>query len=638
MITGIRNSINLLRNMGWRYSQFRIKHEMLRKTGLLKKRFAANPPYQQHITLEEWKKHSGNFFFKSKQSLSFDRHPTHIIKERFQNLKEGKFLFFNSTELHIGRDYDWITNPDTGYAYDISNHWTEIADYSTEAGDIKYVWEKSRFSYLYDIIRYDYHFNEDCGEFVFSEILSWIKANPINCGPNYRCSQEISLRVLNWTFALNYYRNSPLLSEDIFNQIQFVIYWQIDHVYQNIDFSRIAVRNNHAITETLALYLIGLLYPQFPNATKWKEKGKKWFEEEIAYQVYEDGTFLQFSMNYHRVVVQLLTWGIVLAEKNNESFNKLVYERAVKSIEFLRTCIVDENGYLPNYGANDGALFFKLNDADYGDYRPQLSALATALKLDLDFQEEAEDVNWYGLKKQELRKWKPAPGIHSFKKGGYYIFRETETLTFIRCGKHKDRPSQADNLHLDIWYKGENVLLDGGSYKYNTDQETLNYFMGTTSHNTVMLENYDQMEKGSRFIWYNWTQAKDAFVRETEESYYFKGAINAFSYLSKGIVHERKVIKDRNNPKWIVKDTIINKPNQLSLRQLWHLPLKHLPVLWKSVNEKNEEILEKKQQGLVSELYGKKEVSQMIVFETHSEEITTKFEIESTNEKKAKEI
>jgi hypothetical protein len=180
-------------------------------------------------------------------------------------------------------------------------------------------------------------------------------------------------------------------------------------------------------------------------------------------------------------------------------------------------------------------------------------------------------------------------------------------------------------------------LVDGGSYKYNTDQETLNYFMGTASHNTVMLENYDQMKKGSRFIWYNWTQAKDAFVNETEESYNFKGAINAFSYLSKGIVHEREVIKDRNNPKWIVKDRIINKPDELSMRQLWHLPLKHLVVLWKSVDEKNEEISEKKLEGYFSELYGKKEVSQMIVFETHGEEITTEFEIVSANEKKTKE-
>jgi hypothetical protein len=634
MISGIRNGINLFQNMGFRYSQFRVKHELLRRTGLLKKRFPLNPPYQQYFTLEEWRKNSRKFFFYSKQSLSFPRQPSEAINETFKKLKEGKFMFFNSIQFKIGSNYDWISNPDTGYKYDISKHWTEIADYSKEAGDIKYVWEKSRFSYLYDIIRYDYHFNEDCSKFVFSEIISWIKANPVNCGPNYRCSQETSLRVLNWTFALHYYRYSTFLTEDIFNEIQFAIYWQMHHVYQNIDFSRIAVRNNHAITETLTLYLTGLLYPQFPDSLKWKEKGKKWFEEEIAYQVYEDGTFLQFSMNYHRVVIQLLTWGIVLAEKNSESFNKIVYERAGKSIQFLRSCMVDENGYLPNYGANDGALFFKLNDADYRDYRPQLAALGTALKMDLDFEKESEDIHWYGLEKQECKKWKPTSGIHAFDKGGYYIFRETDTLTFIRCGNHKDRPSQADNLHLDIWYKGENVLLDAGSYKYNTDQETLNYFMGTASHNTVMLENYDQMKKGSRFIWYNWTQATEAFINETEDSYYFKGVIRAFGYLSKSILHQREIIKDKNKPKWVVKDTIINKPNQLFMRQLWHLPLKHFPVFWKSVNEKNEEISQKKRKGYVSELYGKKEVSEMIVFETPSEEIITEFEIESTKENK----
>jgi hypothetical protein len=36
-------------------------------------------------------------------------------------------------------------------------------------------------------------------------------------------------------------------------------------------------------------------------------------------------------------------------------------------------------------------------------------------------------------------------------------------------------------------------------------------------------------------------------------------------------------------------------------------------------------------------LYGKKEVSQMIVFETHGEEIAVEFEIVSANEKKTKE-
>ena len=66
-------------------------------------------------------------------------------------------------------------------------------------------------------------------------------------------------------------------------------------------------------------------------------------------------------------------------------------------------------------------------------------------------------------------------GCISFDKGGYYCIREKDTFSFIRCGRYKDRPAHADNLHLDIWYQGENYLFDGGSYKYNTTEKLLRY-------------------------------------------------------------------------------------------------------------------------------------------------------------------
>lgn len=150
---------------------------------------------------------------------------------------------------------------------------------------------KSRFSFLYDIIRYDQKTGKSHASFVFTQIIDWIHQNPLNCGPNYKCSQEISLRILNWVFALYYYRTDKALTEEVFDLLIRSIYGQMKHVRTNINFSRIAVRNNHAITETLTLYLIGLLFPQFPDAKEWKEKGKKWFEEEIKYQIAEDGTF-----------------------------------------------------------------------------------------------------------------------------------------------------------------------------------------------------------------------------------------------------------------------------------------------------------------------------------------------------------
>ena len=67
-------------------------------------------------------------------------------------------------------------------------------------------------------------------------------------------------------------------------------------------------------------------------------------------------------------------------------------------------------------------------------------------------------------------------------------YRETVySFMMIRCGKHMNRPSQADNLHVDIWYDGVNILRDAGSYRYNVDQKLTNFFTGTISHNTLMV-------------------------------------------------------------------------------------------------------------------------------------------------------
>lgn len=618
------NGLKVVRNMGWRYVAFRSVHELNRRTGRLKKRFPQAPAFQRYLSLDEWKQQPVTFFFQSREEVTVARMPTPALAARFKQVKEGKLTFFNGASLSLGKDFSWMKNPDSGFLYNGEQHWTEVNDYSLEAGDIKFVWEKARFAYLYDIIRYDHHFEKDNATLVFNDILSWIGANKVNSGPHYKCSQEISLRVLNWTFALYFYRHSPALTAEIFDQVQYAIYWQLHHVFHNINFSRIAVRNNHAITETLALYLGGLLFPSLPGAATWKEQGKKWFEEEIAYQVYDDGTFLQFSMNYHRVVIQLFTWALRLSELNGESFARHVKERAVKSLRFLRVCMNDSNGWLPNYGANDGALFFRLNDQHYRDYRPQLEALATLLQMDAGFTEINEDLYWYGLQ--------PAAGndtvlekdkvLYSFPEGGYFICREKETLTFLRCGNHKDRPSQADNLHLDIWHKGENLLMDAGSYKYNTDETTLRYFMGTASHNTVMLGHYDQMLKGPRFIWYNWTQCSRARLYETPDEYIWEGAISGFQQVGADIVHIRQVRKKKNAAAWVIKDHIQHKPAHLFMRQLWHT------CTPEKLNTRSEDssgaILQPScQPGMYSSLYGVKENNSSIVFTTTADTIIT---------------
>ena len=244
------------------------------KLGWQKKIFPMQPKTVEYTTLENWRNNLPPFFFYGKNVPNLPKEEKEILAQTFQEIQKGIFTFFNKTKIKLGTEYNWLVNPLTDYRYNINKHWSEVQDLSKEAGDIKYVWEKARFSFLYDVIRYDYHFEDDQSKYVLEEIEDFITKNPINQGPNYKCSQETSLRVMNWTFALYYYKDSPHLTEALFQKIMHNIYWQIHHVYHNIHFSRITVRNNHAITETLMLYLSAKLFPFFPNVAEWSKKVK----------------------------------------------------------------------------------------------------------------------------------------------------------------------------------------------------------------------------------------------------------------------------------------------------------------------------------------------------------------------------
>jgi hypothetical protein len=273
-------------------------------------------------------------------------------------------------------------------------------------------------------------------------------------------------------------------------------------------------------------------------------------------------------MNYHRVAVQLLTWGIRLSHLNDNKFEQVVYERASKSLDFLDASYDSISGYLPNYGNNDGALFFKLTSDDYREYTSQLNDLR--LVMNEFAYDVSESSHWLGYESYKTKERGTGAFIRQFEKGGYYILQEQDVKTFIKCGHYKDRPAQSDNLHVDIWVDGNNVFRDSGTYKYNTSKELSDYFNGCEGHNTISLNGSDQMLKGGRFIWYYWVKKAKAKLTEEKNNFLFTGAIQAFRNEGKNIVHSRKIEKRKGELFWEVTDTV-EKNGDKELRIFWHL-------------------------------------------------------------------
>ena len=625
----IKKLYKIFKNQGFKYVFFRSQYELKRKTGLLKNKFPSEIKGKSFISLEDWKKLNIPFLFDGKESIKINCNPNINLKESFNKIINGEIRYFNKDWK---KTKDWLINPSTEYKYDIKKHWTEVDDFSSETGDIKYVWEKSRFSYLHDVIRYDYHFDKDHSKFVFDEIESWIDSNPMNMGPNYKCSQEISLRVLNWTFALNYYKDSSYLTEQLWNKLVQSCYGQIKHVYDNINFSRICVRNNHAITECMMLYFSGLLFPFYKESKTWKSRGKKWLEKEIQYQIYDDGTFLQFSHNYHRVLLQLLTFTIAVSKIYNEKLESKTLAKCKQTVHYMKSVCFGENGELPNYGNNDGALFFKLNNQEYTDFRPQINALNKVLfnTFLFDSPELTEDGLWFSNNIDNLEdKTVKSLNQDNFQNGGIYLIKDEEedSQTFFKCASYSDRPAHADNMHLDLWYNGHNYLRDSGTFKYNTSEDNINYFSGNLGHNNVMIGEFNQMTKGPRFIWFDWTKETKVVTSEMEDKYIIEAKAKMFNQLGKDIIHKRKVVKLKGQTKWIIEDEILNKPKELLMKQLWHPNPDFQNKIKIYSKDNSKDLSAQTEKGYWSAFYSTKVEVPLVFFESVENKILTTIEL-----------
>ena len=127
------------------------------------------------------------------------------------------------------------------------------------------------------------------------------------------------------------------------------------------------------------------------------------------------------------------------------------------------------DGRLPNHGHNDGSLSRPLSVCDFSDFRPVLQCLAVALRGERLYPPGPwdEESAWLlGPSALDAPLRPPTRRSVSFGATGYHVLRRAEGLCALRCGDVPDRHGQIDMLHLDLWWRGHEVLCDGGTYLY----------------------------------------------------------------------------------------------------------------------------------------------------------------------------
>lgn len=380
---------------------------------------------------------------------------------------------------------DWHANPFTKKAVSSNDlPWWKIPDFDLNVGDVKQIWELSRFDWALAFAQKAANGDHESLIKLNQWLNDWCDNNPPYLGINWKCGQEASIRIIHLAVCaliLKQTRNSsPTLLE--------FISVHLERISPTIQYA-IAQNNNHGTSEAAALF-IGGSWLEKNNVAKgayWKKKGRKWLENRVKNLILDDGSFSQYSLTYHRLMLDTITMAeIWRAQSDEPKFKPIFYQRARAACNWLYTVIDLSNGDGPNLGANDGARLLPLTDTNYRDFRPSLQLAMAIFNNQRALTKSGPwdlSLDWLGISLPQT----PAQPQKSqlFDDGGYAVLHKQNALVLFRYPHFKFRPSHADALHVDLWLQGENLLRDSGSYSYNTEKKWLDYFPCSVSHNTI---------------------------------------------------------------------------------------------------------------------------------------------------------
>ena len=399
---------------------------------------------------------------------------------------------------------DWHANPISGKRLaQPERNWWEIPDFDADVGDIKLIWELSRMDWVLAFAQRARNGDEQAQNRLNRWMADWCIQNKPYQGPNWKCGQEASIRVMHLAMA-------ALILGQVHaptTGLRELIRLHLRRIAPTVQYA-MAQDNNHGTSEAAALFIGGSWLAALGEAegTKWRDSGRRWMEDRAARLIGPAGSFSQYSLNYHRVLIDTLcmaeVWRLQMALPE---FSVRWRRQASAATRWLHHMINPVNGDGPNLGANDGARLLQLTDTPYRDYRPTVQLATHLFEGKSAYAQDGiwnHPLHWLGL--TVFAELVAPPVTLVADDAGFAMLRCGLTMAMLRYPRFRFRPSQADALHLDLWLHGENLLRDAGSYSYNTEDRWLSYFGGTASHNTVQFDDRDQMPRISRFLLGDW--------------------------------------------------------------------------------------------------------------------------------------
>jgi len=445
-----------------------------------------------------------------------------------------------------------------------------LKEISGQDSDIKYLWEPARFGWALTLARAYYLSGNERYPKAFWEISErFIENNPPYQGPFWTSAQEVALRMIAIVFCLQIFWNAFESTPARKGMLLEAVSAHAARIPATVAYAR-AQKNNHLLSEAAGLITAGTALPDHPQADKWKNLGWRLINTGFEDQIGDDGSYIQHSTNYHRLMLQVALWVKRISKAAPDPGYGLSQESLRKlglATRWLGTMLDQESGKAPNLGPNDGAYILPLTVCPFEDYRPVLQAaccnflgehaLPPGMWDELDL--------WIGNNApvyKQTRADLSGVAFSSARPPHVLQIPSHDSWAYMRVAQFNARPGHSDQLHVDIWWQGLNIAQDAGTYLYNALPPWDNALSSADVHNTLTVNNCDQMNRAGRFLYLDWAQSHLLKHERDRTGKWERVTAQHVGYNRLGVTH-RRALTAQNDGTWRVEDTVFSSDHSL---------------------------------------------------------------------------
>ncbi len=474
----------------------------------------------------------------------------HISKLKVKHTEAADFVvqkYLNAEADFLGTGWvtfkgTWQKDFNSGFEWDDSKPSFEqfALGLKSKGADVKVPWE---FGRMHQLLRVSFYAKERSNEYIGAVLKDFRVKNKIGYGVHWMNAMEVAIRAINMSVAFD--KSGYNEKEDlIFLQEHF------SFILKNLE-RKDGFGNNHYLANLTGLLFGLVYFPSWMDLQQNRSWIITEFCSEIEKQFYSDGGNFEGSSYYHALSSEIAFLGLacLVNLKENEAVQS-VHLKIYYAFNFLKS-VVKPNGELPQFGDNDSGRILPFsvrgdflapkeregkyaNLVGYSKGKPTQEELVENV-LNVSgiiqmgnalFGKEGKGLghgfisemisgsvlkSFPRMKRPELNEDLglalpehkavtfefpniDVNSIHSFysKEFGVVVLKSDEfylALSILQRDKaHRYRGHfHNDQLSIDLWVKGEQVLSDPGNITYTGDMGIRNEMRSAKTHNAPYL-------------------------------------------------------------------------------------------------------------------------------------------------------